>query len=175
MKNVLKVWLKRRQLYNNPNSYFAQVDINKNYTIDTIIDEIVSEGLVNNKECALEFMKHFNGKAAELLLNGNVVDTGLVKMTPLATGLIDNKSWNPIYNDIDVEMKKSTELIDAISETHVQITGADEEYFDEFNSQLDSQYDDQFSKNTEFNGNFRKTIKEAPPCGIAFRNWILKA
>ncbi|MDD3321192.1 MAG: DNA-binding domain-containing protein [Paludibacter sp.] len=175
MKNVLKVWLKRRQLYNNPNSYFAQVNVNNNFSIDTIIDEIVKEGLVDNKESALEFMKHFNKKAAELLLNGNEVDTGLVKLIPQATGLIENKSWNPIYNSIDVEIKKSNELVYAISDTYVQITGADEEFYDVFNSKLDSQYEDGVAKNAEFFGNIRKKTAEVPPCGIAFRNWILKA
>ena len=175
MKNVLEVWLKRRQLYNNPNSYFAEVNVNNNFSIDTIIDEIVKEGLVDNKECALELMKHFNKKAAELVLNGNEVDTGLVKLIPQATGLIENKSWNPIYNSIDVEIKKSNELVNAISDTYVQITGADEEFYDVFNSKLDSQYEDGVDDNAEFNGNFRKKTVEAPPCGIAFRNWILKA
>jgi len=175
MKNVLKVWFKRRQLYNNPNTFYPQVVTEKSLTIEDVIEEIVKDGCVNNKECALEFMKHFNRKAAQLLLNGNEVDTGLVKMVPQTTGLIQDKMWNEKYNTIDIKLSKGSELVDQIPETFIEVTGIDDEVSEEEISDQDMQYKESIAKNAEFNGNVRKNNNDILPCGIAFRNWILKA
>lgn len=174
MKNVLKVWFKRRHLYNNPNTFYPQVVTDKSLTIEDVIEEIVKEGCVNNKECALEFMKHFNRKAAQLLLNGNEVDTGLVKMAPQTTGLIQDKLWNDKYNTIDIKLSKGNELVEQISETFIEVVGIDEEVPVD-DTEQDMQYKENIANNAEFNGNVRKNNNDILPCGIAFRNWILKA
>ena len=177
MKNVLKVWLKRRQLYNNPNSYYAQVSICNSLSVSDIIDEIVKDGLIDNRECAIEFMNHFNRKTAELLLNGNNIDTGLVKMSPRTNGLVEDKSWNPAYNSVGASFSEGSDLLKELKNTTIEIIGADEEVTDisDYLNQHDAQHKDSISRNAELNGSYRKSSNEVPPCGIAFRNWILKA
>ena len=177
MKNVLKVWLKRRQLYNNPNSYYAQVSISNSLSVSDIIDEIVKDGLIDNRDCAIEFMNHFNRKSAELLLNGNNVDTGLVKMSPQTNGLVQDKSWNPAHNSIGASFSEGSDLVKALENTTIEIIGADEEIPEapDYMDQHDSTHKDSISRNAELNGSYRKSSNEVPPCGIAFRNWILKA
>lgn len=177
MKNVLKVWLKRRRLYNNPNSFYAQVSITDSLSVSDIIDEIVKDGLIDNRECAIEFMNHFNRKAAELLLNGNNIDTGLVKMSPQTNGLVQDKSWNPAYNSVGAAFSEGSDLLKAIAETKIEILGADEEVEDnsDYLNLHNAQQKDGIGRNAELNGSYRKSSNDSPPCGIAFRNWILKA
>lgn len=176
MKNVLKVWLKRRRLYNNQNSFYAQVSITDSLSVSDIIDEIVKDGLVDNRECAIEFMNHFNRKAAELLLNGNNIDIGIVKMSPQTNGLVQDKVWNPDYNSVGASFTVGSDLLKAIAETTIEVIGADEEIADisDYLNLHDSPQKDSIGRNAELNGSYRKSGNETPPCGIAFRNWILK-
>jgi hypothetical protein len=177
MKNVLKVWLKRRRLYNNPNSFYAQVCVSNSLSISDIIDEIINEGVVDNRECAIEFMNHFNRKAAELLMNGNNIDTGLVKMSPQTNGYIQEKLWNPANNSVGASFSEGSDLLKVIKETTIEIIGADEEIpvHPDYMDQPDSMNKDNIGRNAELNGSYRKTGNDnTPPCGIAFRNWILK-
>ncbi|NDP22370.1 MAG: hypothetical protein GZ091_15000 [Paludibacter sp.] len=170
MKNVLKVWLQRRQLYNNPNSFYGQVTIVNSLSINDIIDEIVKDGLIDNRECAIEIMNHFNRKSAELLLNGNNIDTGLVKLSPQTNGYIRDKSWDPELNDICASFTEGSVLMEAKENTTIEIIGSDEEVPVHPDHQNDG-----IGSNAESNGSVRKSWNDNPPCGIAFRNWILQA
>lgn len=176
MKNVLKVWLKRRQLYNNPNSFYAQVSIANSLSVSDIIDEIVKDGLVDNRDYAIEFMNHFNRKAAELLLNGNNIDIGLVKMSPQTNGLVQEKSWNLAYNSVGAAFSEGSDLLKAVAETTIEIIGADEEVEDnsDYLNLHDAQQKDSIGRNADLNGSYRRLSNDSPPCGIAFRNWVLK-
>jgi len=170
MKNVLKVWLKRRNVNKNPNSFYGQVSIVNDLTINDIIDEIVKDGLIDNREYGIEFMNHFNRKSAELLLNGNNIDIGLVKLSPQTDGYIQDKSWNPDFNYICASFTEGSVFMEAKENTTIEIIGSDEEVPVHPDHQNDG-----IGSNGESNGSVRKSGYDNPPCGIAFRNWILQA
>lgn len=167
MKNILKIWLTRRDYHYKLNSYYPQVLSKKSLTTEDIIDEMVKEGSVTDKKYGMEFLNRFNKKAAELLLTGNGVDTGLVKLSAETSGYIKNKHWNPKHNKIEINILHGKELLNAISDTTIEVVGMDE-YLPSVIETAPDYTDDAIAI-------FSKSKIEIPPCGIAFRNRILNA
>ena len=164
MKNILKILLKRGRFYNRSSEYYTEVKIEKSLKSEDIITELIKDGLVDNRELALKFLENYNKKTAEILFNGNTIDTGLVILSPKTTGVIYEKKWNPNYNNIAVILKQGVELSNALMNTEVEISVEDEASCEEE------------TKNTDEDSNldFSTSSSDVPPCGLAFRNWILK-
>jgi hypothetical protein len=119
--------------------------------------------LVENREWALELLQNFNKKTAELLLNGNDIDTGLVKLSPRITALVYKNSVDSNSYDIGVSFSKGVELNNAISNTDIEVTMNSEEQSED----IENNNNETFSRTTDAN--------YVPPCGHAFRNWIFQS
>ena len=80
MKNILKAWLRKNQLTRDPNDYVAQIAVAGNLGMSDVIDELLRDGKVFDRELAIDIIADFNRKSAQLVANGNNVNTGLINM-----------------------------------------------------------------------------------------------
>jgi len=172
MRRNLKAWLKKNQLTTDPNDYMAVVAGNGSIGTDQIIDEIVEDGSEIKRETILNIISRFNNKAADLVLSGYNVNTGLVYMRPVIKGVFYNKSWNPEVNSVYVAINQGADLRAAVAETTVEILG-EQSGMTEILSITDTttgKTDGTLTKgrNAEIKGSYLKIEGEDGSCGISF-------
>ncbi len=170
MKNKLQVQLRKDTYSRHSNEYEAQVDIKDVVDIDYVINQMILDGISNDKETILNILSRFNQKTAELVATGYQVDTELVSLRPVIKGLLYQKCWNPYINMPSVLISQSKMLIEALSETQVIIN--------EVVVGLDETSKQETKESQNFYISEKSPIfhsKEEPACGMAFRTWLMKA
>lgn len=179
MKKILNVWLRKNQLTADPNDYMASVVVNGSIDVEAIVDELVKEGMEIKRETVVDIVTRYNRKAAELVLSGNNVNTGLVYMRPVVKGAFYDKTWNPETNSVYVAINQGMELRNAVAETTVEFLGIQNDPL-EIVSLTDSttgKTDGTLTKgrNAELKGTYLKIAGENADCGVSFTNIATKA
>lgn len=175
MKNILKARLRRNPFTRDSSDYKAQVIVNGNLGLTEIIDELLKENTDVNRESALNIINAFNRKAAELVVSGYIVNTGLVSLSPVIKNSFYGKKWNPNINSIDVSFSQGYELRKALNDTDIELV---EEQGEVLETQESFDQCASGSENTLLNetksvyNNSTFNPANEPPCGIAFRRWL---
>ncbi|MGB4415044.1 MAG: DNA-binding domain-containing protein [Paludibacter sp.] len=174
MKKTLKAWIRKNRLTENPNDYMASVAVNGSIGINTIVDELQNEGMELKRETVIDIISRFNRKAADLVLSGYNVNTGLVYMRPVIKGVFYDKTWNPEVNSVYVAINQGLDLRNAVAETVVEIMGEQADPLEIFSltDTTTGKTDGTLTKgrNAELKGSYLKIAGENPDCGIAFKN-----
>lgn len=178
MKKVLKAWLRKNQLTADPNDYMASADVIDSIDLSAIVDELVKEGMEIKRETVVDIISRYNRKAAELVVSGYNVNTGLVYMRPVIKGAFYDKVWNPETNPVYVAINQGMDLRNAIAETTVEILGIQSDPL-EIISLTDSttgKTDGTLTKgrNAELKGSYLKIVGENADCGVSFTNTATK-
>lgn len=178
MKKVLKAWLRKNQLTADPNDYMASADVIDSVDLRAIVDELVKEGMEIKRETVVDIISRYNRKAAELVVSGYNVNTGLVYMRPVIKGAFYEKVWNPETNPVYVAINQGMDLRNAIAETTVEIQGIQSDPL-EIISLTDSttgKTDGALTKgrNAELKGSYLKIVGENADCGVSFTNTATK-
>lgn len=165
MANTIHVNLVEQQHYYNQYGHTGTVVINKEYSLENVVDEMISEGLNLDKQTVLSLIEKFNAKTTDLVLSGNIVETGMLTMRPIVKGPYNDEKYQP-----DVLVLQGMELRDAISATEVEILNKSE--FE--NKQCNFNLNNEESENTVKNG-YLGVSQDYPACGHAFRAWLFRS
>ncbi|MDP4269822.1 MAG: DNA-binding domain-containing protein [Bacteroidota bacterium] len=179
MKNVLKAWIRKNLLTEDPSDYLASVVVNGSVTMQDIVRELVNEGMEVKSETAVDILTRFNRKTAELVTSGYNVNTGLVYMRPVIKGAFYGKTWDPNVHSVYVSINQGADLREAIAETSVEILGelSDPIEILSLTDTTTGKTDGSLTKgrNAELKGSFLKVTGDKPECGITFRNLTTQA
>ncbi len=179
MKKTLRAWIRKNQLTEDPNDYMASAVVNGSIGINDIVDELQNEGMELKRETVIDIVSRFNRKAADLVLSGYNVNTGLVYMRPVIKGVFYDKTWNPELNSVYVAINQGLDLRNAVAETVVEILGeqADPLEILSLTDTTTGKTDGTLTKgrNAELKGSYLKITGENPDCGIAFRHIATQA
>lgn len=178
MKNVLRVSLFKNDNYKYSNIYNTQILDNQSITLSDIIEELKKEGLGVDQKTALDIITRFNKKVSQEVFSGKTVNTGLVNISPVIKGSLNEKKWNPRANRVEITLKAGSELTNALSETDLELIGDKSELIERYNllDQVNQQPEVRVVKDNKVDfGNIKLNINEDPACGIAFRTWLWKS
>lgn len=179
MKNILKILLTKNDNYKYSNVYNTQVLDNRSITITDIIDEMQKEGLDVDREVALTIVTRFNKKVTQEVFSGKNVNTGLVNISPVIKGSLNEKRWNPRANRVEIDLKIGEDLTNALSDTVLELVDEKSkivetyDLLDQVNQAPEPSIINE-EKKVDF-GNIKLNINEDPACGIAFRTWLWKS
>lgn len=165
MANTIYINLVEQQHYYNQYGHTGTVVINQEYSLEDVVDEMISEGLNIDKQTVLSLIEKFNTKTTNLVLSGNIVETGLLTMRPIVKGPYNDEKYQP-----DVLVLQGMELREAISETKVDILNKSEFEDKQCNINLNNEE----SENTVKNG-YLGVSQDYPACGHAFRAWLFRS
>lgn len=172
--NKLNAWLRLNHLTEDKSDYMAVPVTNGSLTIADIVNDLQREGMEIKAETAIDIITRFNRKAAERVLGGYNVNTGLVYMRPVIKGVFYDRTWNPKTNSVYVAMNQGMELRKAVAETTVEILGEQSEPIAIYSltDNTTGATDGSLTKgrNAEIKGSYLKVVGEAPAVGITFRN-----
>jgi hypothetical protein len=73
----------------------ASADVIDSVDLRAIVDELVKEGMEIKRETVVDIISRYNRKAAELVVSGYNVNTGLVYMRPVIKGAFYDKVGTP--------------------------------------------------------------------------------
>lgn len=174
MKKNLNAWLKKNLLTADPNDYTATVQSKGSVTVADIVDELENEGMEIKRETVIDIITRFNRKAADMVLTGYNVNTGLVYMRSVIKGAFYDKTWKADTNPVYIAINQGLDLRNAVAETTVVILGEQAEPI-EILSLTDSttgKTDGTLTKgrNAELKGSYLKIVGDSPNCGVSFRN-----
>lgn len=179
MKKTLKAWIRKNQLTEDPNDYMASVVVNGSIGINAIVDELENEGMEIKRETVVDIISRFNRKAADMVLSGYNVNTGLVYMRPVIKGVFYDKTWNPETNPVYIAINQGLDLRNAVAETVVEILGeqADPLEIISITDNTTGKTDGTLTpgRNAELKGSYLKITGDHPDCGITFRNTSTQA
>lgn len=174
MKKTLRAWIRKNQLTPDPNDYMASVAVSGSIGINAIVDELQKEGMEIKRETVIDIISRFNRKAADLVLSGYNVNTGLVYMRPVVKGVFYDKTWNAETNPVYIAINQGLDLRNAVAETVVEILGiqADPLEILSINDSTTGKTDGTLTpgRNAELKGSYLRIVDENPDCGIAFKN-----
>lgn len=174
MSNLLKVWLRKNNLTEDPTDYMAVVSGMGSKNLDDIIDEIMKDGTENDRSTIMGIVTRFQQKAIQMVLSGHSVNTGMIYMRPVIKGSFRGKIWNPEQHSIYVAINQGMQLRQEISETRVDFL-AEEPDSMEINSltnKVTGATDGTLTKGrtAELKGTTIKIEGIDPACGISFKN-----
>ena len=174
MNNVLKAWIRKNNLTEDPNDFTAVVLTSSSVGVKEIVDELVKEGMEIKRETVIDIVTRFNRKSAEMVVSGHNVNTGLVYMRPIITGVFYDKTWSAEKNPVYVTINQGVDLRAAIAETTVEILGEQSEPIEilSLTDTTTGKTDGTLTKgrNAELKGSYLKIVGENPDCGISFKN-----
>jgi hypothetical protein len=179
MKNILKILLTKNDNYKYSNVYNTQVLDNRSITITDIIDEMQKEGLDVDREVALTIVTRFNKKVTQEVFSGKNVNTGLVNISPVIKGSLNEKKWNPRANRVEIDLKIGEDLTNALSDTVLELVDEKSKIVETYDLLNQANQAPEPSiineeKKVDF-GNIKLNVNEDPACGIAFRTWLWKS
>jgi hypothetical protein len=123
MKNVLKAWLKKNELTPDPNDMRAIVSPMGKINKSGLIDAIMEEGIELKRETVEDVVTRYNRVAASFAARGWNVDTGLVYLRAIITGVFLGKKYDPAKNSIYVSATQGMEIRKELADTEVEILG----------------------------------------------------
>lgn len=179
MKNILKILLTKNDNYKYSNVYNTEVLDNRDITITDIINELQKEDLDVDREMALSIITRFNEKVTQEVFSGKNVNTGLVNISPVIKGSLNEKRWNPRANRVEIDLKIGEDLTKALSDTVLELVDEKSNLVESYdllnqvNQAPEVKIIDE-EKKVDF-GNIKLNINEDPACGIAFRTWLWKS
>ena len=174
MAKKLNAWIRKNPLTPDPNDYVAVPVTVGSIQIGGIVDELENEGMELKRETVIDVVNRFNRKAAEMLVSGYNVNTGLVYMRPIIKGVFYGKTWNPETNSLVASITPGMDLRAAIGDTDVEILGEQSNPLeilsltDTFTGKTDGTLTK--GRNAELKGSYLKIAGEDPSCGVAFTN-----
>lgn len=173
MKKILRAWLRRNMFKDESSNYLASVETNGSINPEGIIDELQSEGMELKRETVVDIVTRYNRKAAELVVRGYNVNTGLVYMRPVVRGVFHDKIWDSESQPIRVALNESVELKHAIAQAKIEILGEQASpmqilsVIDKSSGKTD--YTLNKGRNAELKGSFIKIAGDNPECGVTFK------
>lgn len=174
MKKTLKAWIRKNQLTDDPNDYMASVAVSGSIGVNAIVDELQKEGMEMKRETVIDIISRFNRKAADLVLSGYNVNTGLVYMRPVVKGVFYDKTWNPETNPVYIAINQGLDLRNAVAETVVEILGEQADPLEILNitDNTTGKTDGTLTpgRNAELKGSYMRIAGDNPDCGISFKN-----
>ena len=176
MKKVLIEKLRNNQLAQDQNIYSAQVMTNGTLSTSDIVDEMIREGIGQSRETILDIISRYNNKSAELVASGYNVYTGLVKMRPIAKGLLYRKKWNNLSSPLPQQYANGHILYNSINDSSVGMLNEAIEAVGVFSHSNKSNYQTEPHPSRAVNGNLTESTKnneeEMHACGVYFHNWL---
>lgn len=172
--NKLNAWLRLNQLTEDKSDYVAVPQTNGSLTVKDIVNDLIREGMEIKPETAVDIITRFNRKAAERVLSGYNVNTGLVYMRPVIKGVFRDKVWNPATHSVYVAMNQGMDLRRAVADTTVEILGEQANPLEVFGitDKTTGATDGTLTpgRNAELKGSYLKIAGDDPANGIVFRN-----
>ena len=175
MKKSEKADLKNNFYTKKTDDYTSKHINRKVFYIQDIINELAKENPGLNAVKAFEIITAFNQKVLDLVSNGNQINTGLVNLYPVIKGQLNNKIWNPDINRLEVMIRRGIDLRKTLFDKNNQIQAKNEIELD-VNNQFKKQSELKISiQKKSINNNTDSNLNSEPPCGIAFRKWLLNS
>jgi hypothetical protein len=173
-KKILKAWLKKNPLTEDPNDYVAVLSSNGSITEDDLIDEIMSEGIELKRDTVKSVVTRYNNKVIDKVLSGYNVNAGITYLRPVIKGAFYDKTWNPAVNSVHINIGAGVALRKAAEEVSVEILGIHADMIELFGivDLFTGKTDGALTKgrNAELKGSYIKIVGEDPAVGITFRN-----
>ena len=124
MKNLLKGWLVDNTVTGEDKTdKILTLESAGNLTLDDVMELMQKEETGLRKETIKHVVDLYQRKLAELVTNGNSINTGLFHLVPQFKGVIKDGVWDPKKNKIYVLLLQGKVLRDAIADTTVKILG----------------------------------------------------
>ncbi|MDR1675913.1 MAG: DUF4469 domain-containing protein [Tannerella sp.] len=123
MKNLLKAWLRKNLLTPDPNDYSAVVSPMGKINKPGLIDALMEEGIELKRETVEDVVTRYNRIAARFAARGWNVDTGLVYLRAIITGIFHGKKFDPAKNSVYVSATQGVEIRRELANTEVEILG----------------------------------------------------
>lgn len=123
MKNLLKAWIRKNPLTPDPNDYKAIVSPMGSINKAGLIDAIFEEGIELKRETVEDIVGRYNRMAARFAVRGWNVDTGLVYLRAILTGVFYGPKFDPEKNSIYVSATQGLEIRRELANTEVEILG----------------------------------------------------
>ncbi|MGC3979167.1 MAG: DUF4469 domain-containing protein [Paludibacteraceae bacterium] len=149
-------------------------------TLAHIVDELQNEGMEIKRETAIDIITRFNRKAADMVLSGYNVNTGLVYMRPIVKGAFYDKTWKSETNPVYIAINQGLDLRTAVAENHpwqylcgqadpIEILSLTDSTTGAADGTLTP------GRNAELKGSYLKIAGDNPNCGVAFLNTATQA
>lgn len=172
--NKLNAWLRPNPLTEDKADYMAVPVTNGSLTVADIVNDLRNEGMEIKAETATDIIARFNRKAAERVLGGYNVNTGLVYMRPVIKGVFRDRTWNPALHGVYVAMNQGMDLRREVAGTVVNILGEQSDPIAIY-TLADSTTGATGGtltkgRNAELKGAYLKIAGDDPAVGITFRN-----
>lgn len=174
IRNILKIWLRKNQLTPDPNDYSAVVSSMGSVGKKELIDDVIAEGTEYKRETVEDIVNRYNRCSANRVLNGWNVDTGLVYMRPVVTGVFYDRKYNPAKNSVYVSVTQGPDLRKQAGETEVQTLGEmpDVMYISRIINMQSKAADNTLSRgrNAQVEGAYLKVTGNVPEVGVYLVN-----
>jgi hypothetical protein len=123
MKNTLKALLRKNELTSDPNDMTAVVSSMGKINRSGLIDALMEEGIELKRETLEDVVTRYNRMAARFAARGWNVDTGLVYLRTIITGVFFGKKFDPAKNSVYVSATQGLEIRKELSDTEIEILG----------------------------------------------------
>lgn len=174
MRNILKIWLRKNKLTPDPNDFSAVVSSMGSAGKKELIDDVMAEGTEHKRETVEDIVTRYNRKAADRVLNGWNVDTGLVYMRSVVTGVFYDRKFDHAKNSVYVSVTQGPDLRKQAGETEVQVLGEmpDVMYISRIVNMYTKAADSTLSRgrNAQVEGAYLRIAGDAPETGVYLVN-----
>ena len=123
MKNILKVWLKKLDVTPDPNDFSAVISYMGSINKKGVVDALIADGTEHKRETIDAIVDRYNRKCAEFALNGWTVDTGLVYMRAVVSGVFYGKKVDPQRNSVYVSATQGLDIRKEAAQTQIDVLG----------------------------------------------------
>lgn len=170
----LNAWLRPNHLTEDKGDYMAVPQATGSLNVNDLVADLQQEGMEIKTETAVDIITRFNRKAAERVLSGYNVNTGLVYMRPVIKGVFRSKAWDAATHSVYVAINQGMDLRRAVAGTTVTILGeqADPLAIYSITDSTTGATDGTLTKgrNAELRGSYLKIAGENPANGVLLRN-----
>lgn len=174
MNNVLKAWLRKNELTPEKGGYTAVVSSMGSINQSGLIDAIREEGTELTAETLNDVVTRYNRHAARYAVSGWNVDTGLVYLRPVITGLFHDKTYDPAVNGVHISATQGLEIRGELKNTSVSILGEMPDVMHIFQViNLRTKLADGTltrGRNAEVDGSYIKVTGDDPSVGVYLEN-----
>jgi hypothetical protein len=174
MKNILKAWLRKNELTPDPNDMTAVVSPAGKINKSGLIDAIMEEGIELKRETVDNAVTRYNRMAARFAARGWNVDTGLVYLRAIITGVFFGKKYDPAKNSVYVSATQGIEIRKELSDTEVEVLGEMPDVMHIYQvTNLQTKAADGTltrGRNAEVEGSYIKVTGDDPTVGVYLEN-----
>ena len=174
MKNILKAWLRKNELTPDPNDMITVVSSAGKINKSGLIDAIMEEGIELKRETVEDVVTRYNRVAASFAARGWNVDTGLVYLRAIITGVFFGKKYDPAKNGLYVSATQGIEIRKELENTEIEILGEKADLMDIFQVvNMQTKAADGTltrNRNAQIEGSFLKLAGDDPAVGVFLEN-----